>query len=61
MKGEEIGVTTTYSNYKQNADRFLFPYSTTTIQGTTTLDARTLVSPILSLLSNRNVELLTPI
>ncbi len=35
INGEEMEVTTTYSNYKQNADGFLFPYSTVNMQGTT--------------------------
>jgi len=35
MNGEEIDVSTNYSNYKQNADGFWFPYSTTNMQGTT--------------------------
>ena len=35
MNGEEMDVSTTYSNYKQNADGFWFPYSTTNMQGTT--------------------------
>ena len=35
MNGEEVDVTTSYSNYKQNGDGFLFPYSTTNMQGTT--------------------------
>ena len=35
MNGEEMDVTTTYSNYKQNADGYWFPYSSTNMQGTT--------------------------
>ena len=35
MNGDEMDIATTYSNYKQNADGFWFPYSTTNMQGTT--------------------------
>ena len=35
LNGEEMEVATTYNNYKQNADGFWFPYSTTNMQGTT--------------------------
>ena len=35
INGEEMDVSTTYSNYKQNANGFWFPYSTTNMQGTT--------------------------
>jgi len=35
MNGDEMDIATTYSNYKQNADGFWFPFSTTNMQGTT--------------------------
>lgn len=35
VNGEEIEVATTFSNYKQNADGYWFPYTTTNLQGTT--------------------------
>ncbi|WP_462249912.1 LolA-like protein [Ferruginibacter sp.] len=35
VNGEETEVANTYSNYKQNADGYWFPYSTTNAQGTT--------------------------
>ena len=36
--GTEMDVETTYSDYKQNADGFWFPYSTTTMNGPITFD-----------------------
>ena len=38
MNGQEMDVTTTYTDYKQNADGYWFPYSTTNMQGTITYD-----------------------
>jgi hypothetical protein len=38
INGEETDVVTTYSNYKQNAEGFWFPYTTTNMQGTTDYD-----------------------
>ncbi|MEI8058742.1 MAG: hypothetical protein WCG67_01190 [Ferruginibacter sp.] len=35
INGEEMEIATTYSNYKQNADGYWFPYTTTNMQGTT--------------------------
>jgi hypothetical protein len=35
INGEETEIATTYSNYKQNADGYWFPYTTTNMQGTT--------------------------
>ncbi len=35
INGQETDVVTTYSNYKQNADGYWFPYSSTNAQGTT--------------------------
>ena len=35
MNGEDIDVLTTYSNYKQNAEGFWFPYSISNMRGTT--------------------------
>jgi hypothetical protein len=35
INGEETEVANTYSNYRQNADGYWFPYSTTNAQGTT--------------------------
>jgi hypothetical protein len=35
INGEEMDVTTSYSNYKQNEDGYWFPYTTTNMQGTT--------------------------
>ncbi|MEP7166201.1 MAG: hypothetical protein ABI741_15980 [Ferruginibacter sp.] len=38
MNGQEMDVSTTYSDYKQNADGYWFPYSTTNMQGTIVYD-----------------------
>jgi hypothetical protein len=35
MNGEEMEVSNSYSNYKQNADGYWFPYTSTSTQGTT--------------------------
>jgi hypothetical protein len=35
INGEEMDISTTYSNYKQNADGYWFPYTSTNMQGTT--------------------------
>lgn len=35
INGQETDVFTTYSNYKQNADGYWFPYTSTNAQGTT--------------------------
>ena len=38
VQGEEMEMETTFSDFKQNADGFWFPYSTTSMQGTITFD-----------------------
>ena len=38
MNGEQMDIETTYSNYKQNADGYWFPYTTSTMQGETNYD-----------------------
>lgn len=38
INGEEQNIVTTYSDYKQNADGYWFPYSVTNAQGTITYD-----------------------
>jgi hypothetical protein len=35
MNGEEVEVSNSFSNYKQNADGYWFPYTSTNTQGTT--------------------------
>jgi hypothetical protein len=35
INGEDMDVETTFSNYKTNADGYLFPYTTTVVQGET--------------------------
>jgi outer membrane lipoprotein-sorting protein len=38
VQGEEMDMETTFADFKQNADGFWFPYSTTSMQGTITFD-----------------------
>jgi len=38
VNGQSIDMETTYSDYKKNADGFMFPYSTTSMQGTLTFE-----------------------
>lgn len=38
VNGEEMEVETAYSDYRQNADGYWFPYTVTTMQGTITYD-----------------------
>lgn len=38
INGEDTDVETVYSNYKQNADGFWFPYTTTSLRGETNYD-----------------------
>lgn len=38
INGEEIDFETTYSNYKQNAEGYWFPYTSTNMQGETNYD-----------------------
>lgn len=38
VNGEEMDAATTYSNYKQNADGFWFPYTTNSTRGETNYD-----------------------
>lgn len=38
VQGEEMDMETTFADFKQNADGYWFPYSTTSMQGTITFD-----------------------
>ena len=38
INGEQMDIETTYSNYKQNADGYWFPYTTSNMQGETNYD-----------------------
>ena len=38
MQGQEMEMSTSYSNYKQNPDGYWFPYTVTQMQGTVTYD-----------------------
>ncbi len=38
INGEEVDLSTTYTNYKQNADGFWFPYTSTNMRGETNYD-----------------------
>lgn len=38
VNGEKMEIETTYSDYKKNADGYMFPYSSTMMQGTLTYD-----------------------
>ena len=44
--GQEMDVETTYTDYKQNADGYWFPYSTTNTQGTITYEKITTNMPV---------------
>ena len=39
INSEETDIETTYSNYKQNADGYWFPYTISGIQGETNYDS----------------------